>query len=115
MIIKCNGSISAKFYSTSKVSISASPESSQPAELSQEDLFLADDIYAEVEQGKWTVVEPDPSLTAPPATEPEHSASEPGKEKKHKVGTAEAASYLPPAVLQTSALPYEVVICWSQV
>nr|XP_005479778.1 fer-1-like protein 6 [Zonotrichia albicollis] len=62
----------------------ASPESSQPAELSQEDPFLADGIYAEVEQGKWTVVEPDPSLTAAPATEPEHSASEPGKEKKHK-------------------------------
>ncbi|XP_068037761.1 fer-1-like protein 6 isoform X3 [Anomalospiza imberbis] len=62
----------------------ASPESSQPAELSQEEPFLADDIYAEVEHGKWTVVEPDPSLTTLPATEPEHSASEPGKEKKQK-------------------------------
>nr|XP_030122517.3 fer-1-like protein 6 isoform X2 [Taeniopygia guttata] len=62
----------------------ASPESCQPAELPQEEAFLADDIYAEVEQGKWTVVEPDPSLTALPATAPEHSASEPGKEKKQK-------------------------------
>uniref|UniRef100_A0A8C9MY10 Fer-1 like family member 6 n=1 Tax=Serinus canaria TaxID=9135 RepID=A0A8C9MY10_SERCA len=63
----------------------SSPESSQPAELSQEEPFSADEIYAEVEQGKWTVVEPDPSLTAAPATEPEHSASEPGKEKKQKI------------------------------
>ncbi|XP_050748885.1 fer-1-like protein 6 [Gymnogyps californianus] len=62
----------------------ASPESSQPAELSQEEPFLADHIYAEVDQGKCTVVEPDPSLTTLPAAEPEHSASEPGKERKQK-------------------------------
>lgn len=90
VIIKFYDSISAKSYLTCKVSTSASPESCQPAELPQEEAFLADDIYAEVEQGKWTVVEPDPSLTALPATAPEHSASEPGKEKKQKVGTAEA-------------------------
>uniref|UniRef100_U3JIL2 Fer-1 like family member 6 n=1 Tax=Ficedula albicollis TaxID=59894 RepID=U3JIL2_FICAL len=66
------------------ISISDSPEPSQPAELSQEELFLADDIYAEVEQGKWTVVEPDSSPTALPATEPEHAASGPGREKKQK-------------------------------
>ncbi|OWK64055.1 Fer-1-like protein 6 [Lonchura striata] len=62
----------------------ASPESCQPAVLPQEEAFLADDIYAEVEQGKWMVVEPDPSLTALPATAAEHSAPEPGKEKKQK-------------------------------
>ena len=82
----------AKSYLTCKVSISASPESSQPAELSQEEPFLADHIYAEVDKGKCTVVEPDPSLTTLPAAEPEHAASEPGKETKQKVGVAEAAS-----------------------
>lgn len=82
----------AKSYLTCKVSISASPESSQPAELSQEEPFSADDIYAEVEQGKWTVIELEPPLTALPATEPEHSASEQEKQKKQKVGTAENTS-----------------------
>ncbi|KAM7122061.1 fer-1-like protein 6 [Ciconia maguari] len=67
-----------------KVSISASPESSQSAELSREEPFLADHIYAEVEQGKCTVVEPDPYLATLPAPEPEHSASEPGKDRKQK-------------------------------
>lgn len=81
-----------KSYLTCKVSVSASPESSQPAEPSQEEPVLADHIYAEVKQGKWTVAEPDPSLTALPATEPEHSAPEPGKERKQKVGIAEATS-----------------------
>ncbi|PKK33907.1 fer-1-like family member 6 [Columba livia] len=61
----------------------ASPESSQPADLSQEP-FLADHVYAEVEQGKCTVVEPDPYLATLPAGEPEHSASEPEKERKQK-------------------------------
>lgn len=79
-----------KSYLTCNVSISASPEASQPAELSQEEPILGDDIYAEVEQGKWTVVEPDASLTALPASEPEHS--EPEKKRKQKVGTAEATS-----------------------
>ncbi|XP_054671492.1 fer-1-like protein 6 isoform X5 [Grus americana] len=64
--------------------VSASPESSQPAELSQEEPFLADHVYAEVEQGKCTVVEPDPYLATVPPTEPEHSASEPGKDRKQK-------------------------------
>ncbi|XP_075599495.1 fer-1-like protein 6 isoform X2 [Balearica regulorum gibbericeps] len=64
--------------------VSASPESSQPAELSQEEPFLADHVYAEVEQGKCTVVEPDPHLATVPPTEPEHSASEPGKDRKQK-------------------------------
>ncbi|OPJ88353.1 fer-1-like protein 6 [Patagioenas fasciata monilis] len=63
--------------------VSASPESSQPADLSQEP-FLADHVYAEVEQGKCTVVEPDPYLATLPAGEPEHSASEPEKERKQK-------------------------------
>uniref|UniRef100_A0A8C4UIC5 Fer-1 like family member 6 n=1 Tax=Falco tinnunculus TaxID=100819 RepID=A0A8C4UIC5_FALTI len=67
-----------------KFSISVSPESSQSAELPQEEPFSADYIYAEVEQGKCTVVEPDPYLTTRPATEPEYSASEPGKERKRK-------------------------------
>ncbi|XP_051634415.1 fer-1-like protein 6 isoform X2 [Manacus candei] len=62
----------------------ASPESSQPAELFHEEPFLADHIYVDVEQGKCTVVEPDPSLRAPPATKPEHSASETEKERKKK-------------------------------
>lgn len=85
----------AKSYLTCKVSVSASPESCQPAELPQEEQFLADNIYAEVEQGKWTVVELEPSPTALPATEPEHSASEPGKEKKQKVSIAETTNQLP--------------------
>ncbi|KFR03803.1 Fer-1-like 6, partial [Nipponia nippon] len=62
----------------------ASPESSQPAELSQEEPFLADHIYAEVEQGKCRVVETDANLTSVPASEPERSASEPGKDRKQK-------------------------------
>ncbi|XP_074002093.1 fer-1-like protein 6 [Numenius arquata] len=62
----------------------ASSESSQPAELPQEEPFLADHIYAEVEQGRCTVVEPDPCLTTLPAPEPEHSASEPEKDRKKK-------------------------------
>ncbi|XP_032547095.1 fer-1-like protein 6 [Chiroxiphia lanceolata] len=62
----------------------ASPESSQPAELFHEEPFLADHIYVDVEQGKCTVIEPDPSLRALPATKPEHSASETEKEKKKK-------------------------------
>ncbi|XP_071410343.1 fer-1-like protein 6 [Pithys albifrons albifrons] len=62
----------------------ASPESSQPAELFRKEPFLVDHIYVDVEQGKCTVVEPDPSLTALPATEPEHSASETGKGRKQK-------------------------------
>lgn len=82
----------AKSYLTQKFSVSASPESSQPAELSQEEPFLADHVYAEVEQGKCTVVEPDPYLATVPPTEPEHSASEPGKDRKQKVGIAEDAS-----------------------
>jgi len=82
----------AKSCLTFQVSISASSESSQPAQLSQEEQFSADHIYAEVEQGKCRVVEPDPSLTTLPATEAEHSASEPMKERKKKVGIAEAAS-----------------------
>lgn len=81
----------AECYLTCQVSISASSESSQPAELSREP-FLADYIYAEVEQGKCTVVEPDPHLATLPAPEPEHSASEPGKDRKQKVGIAENAS-----------------------
>ncbi|KAK2511343.1 Fer1l6, partial [Columba guinea] len=44
----------------------------------------ADHVYAEVEQGKCTVVEPDPYLATLPAGEPEHSASEPEKERKQK-------------------------------
>lgn len=82
----------AKSYLTCKLSISDPPEPSQPAVLSREEPFLADDIYAEVEQGKWTVVELDSSPTTLPATEPEHSASEPRKEKKQKVGTAKTTS-----------------------
>lgn len=82
----------AKSYLTCKLSISDSPEPSQPAELSREEPFLADNIYAEVEQGKWTVVELDSSPTALPATEPERSASEPRKEKKQKVGTAKTTN-----------------------
>ncbi|NXN40106.1 FR1L6 protein, partial [Rhinoptilus africanus] len=62
----------------------ASSESSQPAELSQEETFLADHVYAEVEQGKCTVVEPDPCLTTLPTPEPEHSASEREKDRKKK-------------------------------
>ncbi|XP_029815128.1 fer-1-like protein 6 [Manacus vitellinus] len=62
----------------------ASPESSQPAELFHEEPFLADHIYVDVEQGKCTVVEPDPSLRALPATKPKHSASETEKERKKK-------------------------------
>ncbi|KAM6373678.1 fer-1-like protein 6 [Alca torda] len=62
----------------------ASPESSQPDGLSQEEPFLADHVYAEVEHGKCTVVEPDPCLTTLPAPESEHSASEPGKDRKQK-------------------------------
>uniref|UniRef100_A0A672TY73 Fer-1 like family member 6 n=1 Tax=Strigops habroptila TaxID=2489341 RepID=A0A672TY73_STRHB len=58
--------------------------SSQAAELSQEEPFLADHTYAEVEQGQCTVVKPDPHLTTIPATEPEHSASEPERERKQK-------------------------------
>lgn len=81
----------AKSYLTCKVSISASPESSQAAELSREEPFLADHIYAEVEQGKCTVVEPDPYLASLPGPEPERSAPEPGKDRK-QVGIAEAAS-----------------------
>lgn len=82
----------AKSYLTCKGSISASPEPSQPAELSREEPFSADHIHAEMEQGICTVVEPDPHLATLPAAEPEHSASEPGKERKQKVGIAEAAS-----------------------
>lgn len=81
----------AKSHLTCKVSVSASPESSQPADLSQEP-FLADHVYAEVEQGKCTVVEPDPYLATLPAGEPEHSASEPEKERKQKVSITEAAT-----------------------
>ncbi|KAM6087647.1 fer-1-like protein 6 [Chlamydotis macqueenii] len=62
----------------------SSSESSQPAELSREEPFLADHVYAEVEQGKCTVAEPDPSLATLRATEPEHSASETRKERKQK-------------------------------
>ncbi|XP_053916656.1 fer-1-like protein 6 isoform X2 [Cuculus canorus] len=62
----------------------ASTESSQHTELSQEETFLADHIYADVEQGKCTVVEPDPYLTTLPDPEPEHFASDPGKERKQK-------------------------------
>ncbi|XP_054023348.1 fer-1-like protein 6 [Dryobates pubescens] len=62
----------------------ASPEPSQAAKLPQEEPFLADHIYAEVEQGKCTVVELDPSLATLPASEPEHSASEQGKQKDMK-------------------------------
>uniref|UniRef100_A0A8B9EZX0 Fer-1 like family member 6 n=1 Tax=Amazona collaria TaxID=241587 RepID=A0A8B9EZX0_9PSIT len=61
-----------------------SPESSQAAELSREEPFLADHTYDEVEQGHGTVLEPDPYLATVPATESEHSASEPGKERKQK-------------------------------
>ncbi|XP_027501470.1 fer-1-like protein 6 [Corapipo altera] len=61
-----------------------SPESSQPAELFHEEPFLADHIYVDVEQGKCTVVEPDPSLRALPATKPEHSTSKTEKERKKK-------------------------------
>lgn len=82
----------AKSYLTCKVSVSASPESSQPGDLSPEEPFLADHVYAEVEQGKCTVVEPDPSLATLPAGEPEHSASKPEKERKQKVGIAETAT-----------------------
>ncbi|KAI6075336.1 Fer-1-like protein 6 [Aix galericulata] len=62
----------------------ASPESSQPADLSQEEPILADHIYAEVEQGKCTVIEPEPVPATLPAAEPEHSTSEPAKDGKHK-------------------------------
>uniref|UniRef100_A0A8C3B5L3 Fer-1 like family member 6 n=1 Tax=Cairina moschata TaxID=8855 RepID=A0A8C3B5L3_CAIMO len=62
----------------------ASPESSQPADLSQEEPILADHIYAEVEQGKCTVIEPEPVPTTLPAAEPEHSTSEPVKDGKQK-------------------------------
>ncbi|XP_027308479.3 fer-1-like protein 6 isoform X1 [Anas platyrhynchos] len=62
----------------------ASPESSQPADLSQEEPILADHIYAEVEQGKCTVIEPEPVPTTLPAAEPEHSTSEPAKDGKQK-------------------------------
>ncbi|NXX55327.1 FR1L6 protein, partial [Scopus umbretta] len=61
-----------------------SSESSQPAELAQEETFLADHVYAEVEQGKCTVVEPEPYLSTLPATERKHSTSETGKERKQK-------------------------------
>lgn len=61
----------------------ASPESSQPPDLSQEPC-LADHIYAEVEQGKCTVIELEPSPATPPAAEPEHSISEPEKDRKQK-------------------------------
>ncbi|KAM4686337.1 fer-1-like protein 6 [Amazona ochrocephala] len=64
--------------------VSASPESSQAAELSREEPFLADHTYDEVEQGHGTVLQPDPYLATVPATESEHSASEPGKERKQK-------------------------------
>uniref|UniRef100_A0A8C9F5E3 Fer-1 like family member 6 n=1 Tax=Pavo cristatus TaxID=9049 RepID=A0A8C9F5E3_PAVCR len=63
--------------------ISASPESSQPPDLSQEPC-LADHIYAEVEQGKCTVMELEPGPATPPAAEPEHSISEPEKDRKQK-------------------------------
>ncbi|KAK2537144.1 Fer1l6 [Columba livia] len=82
-IVEIEKAFLAKSYLTCKVSVSASPESSQPADLSQEP-FLADHVYAEVEQGKCTVVEPDPYLATLPAGEPEHSASEPEKERKQK-------------------------------
>uniref|UniRef100_A0A8C6K4S2 Uncharacterized protein n=1 Tax=Melopsittacus undulatus TaxID=13146 RepID=A0A8C6K4S2_MELUD len=59
------------------------------AELSQEEPFLADHTYAEVEQGQCTVLEPDPYLAKVPATDPGRSASEPGKERKQKVGVSE--------------------------
>ncbi|XP_074941861.1 fer-1-like protein 6 [Phalacrocorax aristotelis] len=64
----------------------ASPESSQPAELSREEPFLADHVYAEVEQGKCTVVEPDPYLAThrTSVSTTEHSLSEPGKDRKQK-------------------------------
>lgn len=85
-------SISGKIYLNCKVLLSASPESSQPADLSQEEPILADHIYAEVEQGKCTVIEPEPVPTTLPAAEPEHSTSEPAKDGKQKVGIAETAS-----------------------
>ncbi|XP_047905670.2 fer-1-like protein 6 isoform X3 [Anser cygnoides] len=62
----------------------ASPESSQPADLSQEEPILVDHVYAEVEQGKCTVIEPEPLPTTLPAAEPEHSTSEPPKDRKQK-------------------------------
>uniref|UniRef100_A0A803YS11 Fer-1 like family member 6 n=1 Tax=Meleagris gallopavo TaxID=9103 RepID=A0A803YS11_MELGA len=63
--------------------ISASSESSQPPDLSQESC-LADHIYAEVEQGKCTVIELEPGPATPPAAEPEHSISKPEKDRKQK-------------------------------
>lgn len=82
----------AKSYLTYRDSLSASPESSQPAELPQEEPFLADHVYAEVEQGKCTVIELDSSPATHPASQPEHSASEQEKQRKQKVGIAETAS-----------------------
>lgn len=82
----------AKSYLICNGSVSASPESSQPAELPREEPFLADYIYAEVEQGKCTVVEPGPHLTTLPVAASEPSPSEPKRERKQKVRTAEAAS-----------------------
>lgn len=81
----------AESYLNCKVLISASPESSQPPDLSQEPC-LADHIYAEVEQGKCTVIELEPSPATPPAAEPEHSISEPEKDRKQKVSITEADS-----------------------
>uniref|UniRef100_A0A8B9DJQ5 Fer-1 like family member 6 n=1 Tax=Anser cygnoides TaxID=8845 RepID=A0A8B9DJQ5_ANSCY len=59
-------------------------DSSQPADLSQEEPILVDHVYAEVEQGKCTVIEPEPLPTTLPAAEPEHSTSEPPKDRKQK-------------------------------
>uniref|UniRef100_A0A663N7Q7 Fer-1 like family member 6 n=1 Tax=Athene cunicularia TaxID=194338 RepID=A0A663N7Q7_ATHCN len=77
-----------QFLCKTQLSPQATPNrpdnSSQSAELPREEPFLADHIYAEVEQGKCTVVEPDPHLATLPETEPEHSASEPRKERKQK-------------------------------
>lgn len=89
----------AKSYLICNGSVSASPESSQPAELSREEPFLADYIYAEVEQGKCTVVEPGPYLTTLSVTASEHSPSEPKRERKQKVSIAGAASELHAVVL----------------
>lgn len=83
----------AESYLSCKVLISASPESSQPPDLSQEPC-LADHIYAEVEQGKCTVIELEPGPATPPAAEPEHSISKPEKDRKQKVSIAETASCL---------------------
>ncbi|NXN99007.1 FR1L6 protein, partial [Rhinopomastus cyanomelas] len=62
----------------------ASAESLQPAELSREEPFPADHIYAEVEQGRCTVVEPDTYHATLPTAQSEHFASEPGRKKKQK-------------------------------